>query len=375
MWSVAFPTEQSQGFQSAVRGSRPPRSFPGRASPGRSDRGGPDQTCGQRRSRWSRPGLPSAGLRDASAVFSLPASSRWESLRRQFTADGYVPLSELISPAGLTELGNEAGRLETDAVRRDFRMPCMGDSPRHMTTLGGDHIARASPLITQAYQDHGVMELLSSLLNETVVAVHDPIERHVLNVLHQPGDTHGAHTDDYPLALVLFLEAPPHATDGGLLEFHPGRADLAALHAPGTRRAHHRPADGYLLRSDLTAHRVTPPRTPGGTAHRPQLRVHHTRPPRRDHHLRLPPLRLSTERDRLTWLLVAIPPSTDGRSGAQSDRGNRYGPAVVTRALAKQAARATGGPPAAVGAYGIRGVARSGREDVSAVGGGTRCGT
>ncbi|WP_327303990.1 hypothetical protein OG730_10455 [Streptomyces sp. NBC_01298] len=196
-------------------------------------------------------------------MFSLPASPRWTSLRRQFTADGYLPLPQLITPTGLADLGNEAGRLEAAAVRRDFRMPCMDDSPRHMTTLGGDHIARTSPLITQTYQDQGVMRLLSSLLDETVVAVHDPVERHVLNVLHRPGDTHGAHTDDYPLALVLFLEAPPRPTDGGLLEFHPGRSDLAALDAPGTRRVHHQPADGYLLRSDLTAHRVTPLGRPG----------------------------------------------------------------------------------------------------------------
>ncbi|WP_329233756.1 hypothetical protein OHB07_28515 [Streptomyces sp. NBC_00111] len=196
-------------------------------------------------------------------MFSLPASPRWESLRRQFAADGYLPLPELISPLGLSELGSEAGRLESDAVRRDFRMRCMGDSPRHMTTLGGDHIARASPLITQTYEDRALMRLLSSLLDEMVVAVRDPVERHVLNVLHRPGDTHGAHTDDYPLALVLFLEAPPHPTDGGLLEFHPGRRDLAALVAPGTRRVHHRPADGYLLRSDLTDHRVTPLERPG----------------------------------------------------------------------------------------------------------------
>ncbi|MCX5174099.1 phytanoyl-CoA dioxygenase family protein [Streptomyces virginiae] len=201
-------------------------------------------------------------MRDASAVFSLPVPTRWESLRRQFSADGYVALPGLISPAGLVELRREARSLEADAVRRDFRMPGMADSPRHMTTLGGHQIARASPVITRLYADRDLMRLLSSLLGEAVVAVHDPVERHVLNVLHHPGDTHGAHTDDYPLALVLFLEAPPH-TDGGLLEFHPGRGDLGALDAPGARRVHHRPADGYLLRSDVTAHRVTPLERPG----------------------------------------------------------------------------------------------------------------
>ncbi|MFJ8864738.1 hypothetical protein ACIRD6_03100 [Streptomyces sp. NPDC102473] len=195
-------------------------------------------------------------------MLSLPVDSRWESLRGRFSADSYVALPGLIGPAGLATLGGEARRLESDAVRRDFRMPCMAASPRHMTTLGGHRIARASPLITRLYEDRELMRLLSSLLGETVVAVHDPVERHVLNVLHRPGDTHGAHIDDYPLALVLFLEAPAHPADGGLLEFHPG-SDLDDLDAPGARLVHHRPGDGYLLRSDRTAHRVTPLGRPG----------------------------------------------------------------------------------------------------------------
>ncbi|WP_329209447.1 hypothetical protein OG257_20445 [Streptomyces sp. NBC_00683] len=195
-------------------------------------------------------------------MFSLPVDSRRDSLRRRFSSDSYVALPGLISPAGLAKLGGEARRLESDAVRRDFRMPYMADSPRHMTTLGGHQIADASPLITRLYEDRELMRLLSSLLGETVVAVHDPVERHVLNVLHRPGDTHGAHTDDYPLALVLFLEAPPHPADGGLLEFHPGR-DLDELDTPGARLVHHGPGDGYLLRSDRTAHRVTPLGRPG----------------------------------------------------------------------------------------------------------------
>ncbi|MEU7563470.1 HalD/BesD family halogenase [Streptomyces eurythermus] len=33
--------------------------------------------------------------------------------------------------------------------------------------------------------------------------------------LHHQDDTHGSHTDDYPYALVVFLDAPPHPPDGG----------------------------------------------------------------------------------------------------------------------------------------------------------------
>ncbi|MEU1861809.1 HalD/BesD family halogenase [Streptomyces gardneri] len=196
-------------------------------------------------------------------MLSLPSPTHQQSLRRWFSADGYVALPGLLSSTGLATLGAEARRLEAEGVRRDFRMPCMADSPRHMTTLGGHRIADASPAITGLYEDRQLRRLLSSLHGEAVVTVHDPVERHVLNVLHRPGDTHGAHTDDYPLALVLFLEAPPSPAGGGLLEFHPDRSDLDALDAPGTRRVHHRPGDGYLLRSDRTAHRVTPLTRPG----------------------------------------------------------------------------------------------------------------
>ncbi|MFF7361507.1 hypothetical protein [Streptomyces sp. NPDC008125] len=71
----------------------------------------------------------------------MPLPSLRESLRRRFACDGCLALPGLISPAGFTELGTEAGWLEAEAVRRDFRMECMADSPRHMTTLGEHRIA------------------------------------------------------------------------------------------------------------------------------------------------------------------------------------------------------------------------------------------
>jgi hypothetical protein len=50
---------------------------------------------------------------------------------------------------------------------------------------------------------------------------------------------------------------------GGLLEYVPHTVDLDTLQTGTAHRAHHRPGDGYLLRSDTTAHRVTPLRHPG----------------------------------------------------------------------------------------------------------------
>ncbi|MEU8435238.1 hypothetical protein AB0F18_20410 [Streptomyces sp. NPDC029216] len=90
----------------------------------------------------------------------------------------------------------------------------MDDSPRHMTTLGG-------------------------------------------------GDTHGVHTDDYPYALVLFLEAPDTPADGGLLQYVPHTSALDVLDNGPVHTRHHRAGDAYLLRSDTTAHRVSPLSRPG----------------------------------------------------------------------------------------------------------------
>ncbi|WP_328540636.1 HalD/BesD family halogenase [Streptomyces sp. NBC_00344] len=184
-------------------------------------------------------------------------------LRIRFAETGYLPLPGLLTSRGLQTLREETDRLEAAATRRDFRMECMDDSPRHMTTLGGHHIAQESTLISTLYRDTALLALLAAVHGTDVLPVEEEVERHVLNILHNPGDTHGAHTDDYPLALVLFIAAPPETADGGLLEFNPGHQDLTALDEPGTRQIHHQAGDAYLLRSDLTAHRVTPLNRPG----------------------------------------------------------------------------------------------------------------
>lgn len=194
-------------------------------------------------------------------VLSMPIET--ESLSEQFAEDGYLPFPGFLTGDGLRVLREEAGRLEEEAARRDFTMDSMANSPRHMTTVGGHRIAEGSDVIAGLYRDPGLLAFLTTVFDQQVVPVDQPVERHVLNILHRPGDTHGAHTDDYPLALVLFLDAPPHLADGGLLEFTPGATDLRALGGAGTRSVHHRAGHAYLLRSDLAAHRVTPLNKPG----------------------------------------------------------------------------------------------------------------
>lgn len=176
----------------------------------------------------------------------------------QFYEEGYVPLPRFVSNDGMKLLREELHSLEKIATRRDFNMACMDDSPRHMTTVGGLLIAQESGLIPALYADVCLMRFLRQVTLPSLIGLPDSVERHVANYLHRPGDTHGAHFDEHPVALVLFVEAPGSPDDGGILEYVANAASLLTLRTGSVKRAFHRPGDGYILRSDTSAHRVTP---------------------------------------------------------------------------------------------------------------------
>ena len=165
---------------------------------------------------------------------------------------GYLPLPGLLSPSALQSLRSEADKLWRRAKRRDFDMECMGGTPRHMTTLGGIEIVESAPVVGALYRDPALMAALGRLVGLELQVAADPVERHVLNVLHQSGDTHGLHTDDYPLALVMFIESPSCEEGCGHLEF------FNACKAGESSLKSHAPGDAYLLRADLFPHRVQP---------------------------------------------------------------------------------------------------------------------
>ncbi len=170
----------------------------------------------------------------------------------QFERSGYLALPGLLTPSALEDLQQEALRLQARAKRRDFRMECMGGTPRHMTTLGGIEIAETAPVISALYRDPMLLSTLGILVGLTLQLADDPVERHVFNMLHRSGDTHGLHTDDYPLALVMFIESPSCKAGCGHLEF------FDACEAGQASVKSHTAGDAYLLRADTFPHRVRP---------------------------------------------------------------------------------------------------------------------
>lgn len=177
-----------------------------------------------------------------------------------FDRCGYLPLDGLVPETTLRLLRSEIGGLMPQANRKDFVMKCMGGTPRHMTTLGGQIITEHAPAIAALYNDTRLREGLGALIGRRLVPADDPVERHVLNILHRAGDTHGFHVDDYPVALVMFVESPTCPDGCGRLEFCPAVEDLSTVgaspHQSMTKA--HRAGDAYLLRSDKLQHRVQP---------------------------------------------------------------------------------------------------------------------
>ncbi|MFE7115814.1 hypothetical protein ACFU99_10375 [Streptomyces sp. NPDC057654] len=186
-----------------------------------------------------------------------------DGLRERFERDGYVKLPGVVRGARLGALRAETRRLERLARRRDFTVARADASPRRMATVGGQMVGALAPWVPRLYADASLTALIRRISGVEVIEAPDPLERYVLNVLHQLGDTHGAHLDAYPLTFVLCADAPSSPRDGGLLEYAPGELDPAGLDGAVARRAHHRPGDAYLLRGDACVHRVTPLRRAG----------------------------------------------------------------------------------------------------------------
>jgi hypothetical protein len=181
-----------------------------------------------------------------------------------FQADGFVPLTGLLGDERLAALLAEVQALRRSMTRRDLVMRSMGDTPRHMRTIGADEIdAIGSDQIASLYASLPLLTLLDQIVGERVERVPHSIERYVVNTLDEVGDTHGGHVDDYPLALVMILEAPPAAAHGACLEFLPAVPDLHDLDWSTATRAFLRPGDAYLLAASAFAHRVTPLVRPG----------------------------------------------------------------------------------------------------------------
>lgn len=190
-----------------------------------------------------------------------------------FERDGYVLLPHLFSEQAFANLRTEVARLKQYASVRNFTMPGY-ETLRQMSTLGGKEIRRRSPMLLALYETFELRSLVRKLCGREVFSCCDENEWQVINWLDGPGDTHGWHLDDPPLALVIFIEAPPPG-QGGALEFLTAWPQLCAELGADPKRdiesivdscrgaglvnlREHSIGDGYLLLADQCLHQVVP---------------------------------------------------------------------------------------------------------------------
>lgn len=189
-----------------------------------------------------------------------PGSGELKSLADQFTENHYAVLPGLISAPGLLLLQDEIRRLRLEGVRKEFTMECMENSPRRMTTLGGDFVDKLSSVIPGIYRDPRLLKIVEEVCGERAIPLEEDVDRYVVNILDRANDTFGAHFDDYPLSVVLVIEAPD-PSEGGCPELVPRAETLALLDEGPVETVELAAGDIYILKSDTTAHRVSPLRS------------------------------------------------------------------------------------------------------------------
>merc|ERR1712054_50949 len=186
-------------------------------------------------------------------------------MRQAFTRDGYLKVSAL-APAQLKEtIREEALRLLREhSKRRDIRIPVTDQSPRFMSNVRQQDIAKHGDVVPAVYHSTALLQWLSKMAGTEVIPNPWEYEKFIINRQERAGDTHGWHWGDYPFSLIWVLEAPD-GNAGGALEYvphtwwnktHPQVEEH--LRRNPVKSAVHVTGDIYLLKSDTTLHRVTP---------------------------------------------------------------------------------------------------------------------
>lgn len=168
---------------------------------------------------------------------------------KSFDEHGVVVLKNLLKNDVGIALRSVVGKtLETHGSRRDFLMPQTNCSPRRMTIVNGRDTADVT-LIRSIYRSSETIRVLSRISRSPVTLCPDGLEDVIITELDESGDTHGWHLDDYPLALILIVEAS-NLDKGGAVQYVDPDGEIVSMRLCQ--------GDAYLMRTDRCMHRVSP---------------------------------------------------------------------------------------------------------------------
>ncbi len=184
-------------------------------------------------------------------------------LRNDFARDGFIKLRDIVDDSlrqqVTAEVNNLIGR---QLERRDLHLATTDNTPRYMSIVRSEFIARNSPLIVSLSTCQALLDTLSLIADTRVVASVSKDEEYLITQQERKGDTHGWHWGDYSFALIWIIETPP-ITKGGMLQCvahttwdksNPRIHEILCNNPIATYGF--TTGDIYFLRTDTTLHRT-----------------------------------------------------------------------------------------------------------------------
>lgn len=186
-------------------------------------------------------------------------------LRNNFARDGFIKLNDIVAAELKQSIRNEVLKLlEQQGERRDLRLSTTDNSPRYMSVVRSEWIARQKGLICKLSRSSNLLGLLSRIAGTEVISQVSADEEFLITRQEKKGDTHGWHWGDYSFALIWIIETPPISC-GGMLQCiphtywdknNPRINEILSNHPISTYGFS--TGDIYFLRTDTTLHRTVP---------------------------------------------------------------------------------------------------------------------
>lgn len=197
-------------------------------------------------------------LRSEQMLAQLPA------LRASYDDCDFAEIASFMPPDTWKTAAAELDQLfASHARRQDLIIAQSGNTHRKYSNLDRDALL-ASEVIPAVFRSRALYEYLEAIVGEAVHPIPYVPEEFIAARLHEAGDVHGWHWDDYTFALVWIFKMPDDYS-GGSLEYvkrvpwnrKDPRVDQLVARGPVVRR-HPRIASAYLLKADTALHRVSP---------------------------------------------------------------------------------------------------------------------
>lgn len=186
-------------------------------------------------------------------------------MRGRLRRDGFLKLRDLVTDRVRDAVRAEVlDLLAADAERRDLYLQTTGGTPRHMSVVRSETIAKSTGVITALYHHGPLRAVLGRIAGEPLNSCPSEDEEYLITRQERKGDTHGWHWGDFSFALIWIIDTPALEV-GGMLQCVP--------HTEWDKKNPriHRylcdnpiatygfvPGDLYFLRTDTTLHRTVP---------------------------------------------------------------------------------------------------------------------